>query len=353
MRGSGSHSGFHFQFQSAAVTLASDSVDNLPIKEVHNKFSCSLVSYLTMVCLLVFRSFSKKERSYSEKMAFTSYYPHPLRSTEVVAAPATLVESHKLSELSRPDSRTSALISAPTEARSHYPEQKQGFKPLFLNLTPSGPGHSSPNAPAQPPSDLQSTGDSQTLRQHHAKREAVPAEGNGSTQAQPLDGVQDRSPETPTEEMMWRMKAGLLHRSLLPKVGWAHSAKDSGYTRAVVSPPAAGPKPSQRWQSLPTQSSTSSDPETPSPQAMTQLRISESGLQLTPPPSLQDEDDEVFVVPSQAPFSLPPPSCPHPEPSSCTSANSREEFPPPPPPIEGNGAAGDKSPQLLEEASVR
>lgn len=305
-----------------------------------------------MVCLLVFRSFSKKERSYSEKMAFTSYYPHPLRSTEVVAGPATLVENHKLSELSRPDSKTSALFSAPTEARSQYPEQKQGFKPLFHNLTP-GPGHSSPNTPTQAPSDFQSAGDSQAPRQHHAKREAVPPEGNGSTQAQPLDAVQDRSPETPTEEMMWRRKAGLLHRAVPPKVMWAHSAKDSSYSRAMVSPPAAGPKPSQRWQSLPTQCSTSSDPETPSPQGMTQLRISESGLQLTPPPSLQDEDDEVFVVPSLPPFSPPPPSRPLPELSSCTSANGREEFPQPPPPVEGNGAAGDKSPRLLEEAGVR
>ncbi|XP_059699521.1 protein Shroom3 isoform X2 [Haemorhous mexicanus] len=292
------------------------------------------------------RSFSKKERSHSEKMAFTSYYPHPLRSTELVAGPATLVENHKLSELSRPESRTSAFF--PTEARSHHPDQKQGFKPLFLNLTPSGPGHSSPDTPAQAPSDLQSTGDSQAPRQHHAKREAVPPEGSGSAQAQPLDAVQDRSPEAATEEMVWRRKAGLLHRSLPPKAAWAHSAKDNGYTRAMASPPAAGPKPSQRWQSLPTQSSTSSDPETPSPQAVTQLRISESGLQLTPPPSLQDEeDDEVFV----APFS-PPPSRPLPELSSCTSANGTEEFPPPPPPAEGNGAAGDKSPLLPEEAGV-
>ncbi|XP_053796212.1 protein Shroom3 isoform X3 [Vidua chalybeata] len=299
------------------------------------------------------RSFSKKERSHSEKMAFTSYYPHPLRSTEVVTGPATLVENHKLSELSRPDSRTSAFFPAPTEARSHYPEQKQGFKPLFLNLTSSGPGHSSPNTPAQAPSDLQSTGDSQAPRQHHAKREAVPPEGSGSNQAQPLGADQDRSPETSTEEMMWRRKAGLLHRSLLPKVAWAHSAKDSGHARAMVCPPAAGPKPSQRWQSLPTQSSTSSDPETPSPQAMTQLRISESGLQLTPPPALQDEeDDEVFVAPSQPPFSPPPPSRPLPELSSCTSPNGTEEFPPPPPPAEGNGAAGDKSPRLPEEAGT-
>ncbi|KAL9852447.1 protein Shroom3 isoform 5-T8 [Geothlypis trichas] len=295
------------------------------------------------------RSFSKKERSHSEKMAFTSYYPHPLRSTELVAGPTTLVESHKLSELSRPDSRTSAFFPAPTEARSHYPEQKQGFKPSFLNLTPSGPGHSSPNTPSQAPSDLQSTGDSQAPRQHHAKREAVPSEGSGSTQGQPLDAVQDRSPETATEEMMWRRKAGLLHRSLPAKAAWAHSAKDSGYTRATVSPPAAGPKLSQRWQSLPTQSSTSSDSETPSPQTMTQLRISESGLQLTPPLPLQDEeDDEVFV----APFSPPPPSRPLPELGSCTSANGTEEFPPPAPPAEGIGAAGDKSPRLPEEAGV-
>ncbi|KAM3671777.1 protein Shroom3 [Ammospiza maritima maritima] len=295
------------------------------------------------------RSFSKKERSHSEKMAFTSYCPHPLSSTELVAGPTTLVESHKLSELSRPDSRTSAFFPAPKETRSHYPEQKQGFKPLFLNLTPSGPGHSSPNTPGQAPADLQSTGDSQAPRQHHAKRDTAPPEGSGSTQAQPLDAAQDRSPETAMEEMMWRRKAGLLHRSLPPKAAWAHSAKDSGYTRAVVSPPAAGPKPSQRWQSLPTQSSTSSDPESPSPQAVTQLRISESGLQLTPPPPLQDEeDDEVFV----APFSPPPPSRPLPELRSCTSANGTEELPPPAPPAEGNGAAGDKSPWLPEEAGV-
>lgn len=308
-----------------------------------------------MVCLLVFRSFSKKERSHSEKMAFTSYYPHPLRSTEVVTGPAVLAENHKLSELSRPDSRTSAFFPAPAEARNHYPEQKQGFKPLFLNLTPSVPGHSSSNTPAQAPSELQSAGDSQAPRQHPAKREAVPPEGSGSAQAQPLDAVQDRSPETPAEEMMWRRKAGLLHRSLPPKVAWAPSAKDSSYARAMVSPPAAGPKPSQRWQSLPTQSSTSSDPEPPSPQAMTQLHISESGLQLTPPPSLQDEeDDEVFVAPCQPPFSPPPPpSRPLPELSSCTSANGTEQFPPPPPPAEGNGAAGDKSSRFPEEASVR
>ncbi|KAM7052420.1 protein Shroom3 isoform 1-T1 [Acridotheres tristis] len=296
------------------------------------------------------RSFSKKERSFSEKTALTSCYPRPLRSTEVVTGPATLAENHKLSEPSRPDSRTSAFFPAPAEARSHYPEQKQGFKPLFLNLTPSGSGHSSPNTPAQAPSDLQSAGDSQAPRQQHAKRgEAVPPEGSGSSQAQPLDAAQDRSPESATEEVMWRRKAGPLHRSLPPKVAWAPSAKDGSYARAVLSPPAAGPKASQRWQSLPTQSSTSSDPETPSPQAVTQLRISESGLQLTPQPSLQDEeDDEVFVTP----FSPPPPSRPLPEPSSCTSAIGTEEFPPPPPPLEGHGAAGDKSPRLPEEASV-
>lgn len=314
-----------------------------------------------MVCLLVFRSFSKKERSHSEKMAFTSYYPHPRHSSEVVTGSAMLTENHKLSELSRPDSKTSAFVPSPTEARSHYPEQKQGFKPLFLNLTPSGSDQSSPNTPTQTPLDFQSAGDGQALRQHHAKRDALPPEGNGNIHAQCLDGVQDRSPETPMEEMTWRRKAGLLHRSLLPKVVWAHSVKDNSYPRAMVSPPAAGPKFFQRWQSLPTQSSTSSDPETPPPQGTTHLRISESGLQLTPPPLLQDdEDDEVFVMPAQpgvvaSPLSPPLPSRPLPELSSCTSANGTEEFPPSPPPValEGNGAAGDKSTRLTEEAKVR
>ncbi|XP_009949712.1 PREDICTED: protein Shroom3 [Leptosomus discolor] len=306
------------------------------------------------------RSFSKQERSHSEKMAFTSYYPHPHHSSEVVTGSAPLAENHKLSELSRPDSRTSAFVPSPTEARSHYAEQKQGVKPLFLNLTPSGSGQSSPNTPTQTPSDFQSAGDGQALRQHHAKRDAIPPEGNSNIQAQSLDGVQDRSPETPTEEIMWRRKAGLLHRSLPPKVVWAHSVKDNSYPRAMMSPPAAGPKLSQRWQSLLTQSSTSSDPETPSPQGTTHLRISESGLQLTPPPLLQDdEDDEVFVMPSQpgvvaSSFSPPLPSRPLPELSSCTSANGMEEFPPPPPlvALEGNGAAGDKSTRLTEEAKV-
>ncbi|XP_056345517.1 protein Shroom3 isoform X2 [Oenanthe melanoleuca] len=291
------------------------------------------------------RSFSKKERSFSEKVALTGCYPRPLRSTEVVAGPATLVENHKLSELSRPDSRTSAFFPAPAEARSHYAEQKQGFKPLFLNLTPSGSGHSSPNPPAQAGSDVQSTGDSQAPRQQHAKREAVPAEGSGGTEAQPLDAAQDRSPEAATEEMLWRRRAGLPHRSLPPRAAWAPPATDGGHARAVLSP-AAGPRPSHRWQSLPAQSSTSSEPEPPSPQGTAQLRISESGLQLTPPPQ-DEEDDEVFVTPSPAPLSRPVPEL-----SSCTSASGTQEFPPPPPPHGGHGAAGDKSPQLPEEASL-
>ncbi|XP_069711105.1 protein Shroom3 isoform X2 [Phaenicophaeus curvirostris] len=306
------------------------------------------------------RSFSKQERSHSEKMAFPTYYPHPHHSSEAVTGSTTLMDNHKLSELSRPDSRTSALVSSPTEARIHYPEQKQGFKPLFLNLILSASGQSSSSTPSQTPSDFQSAGDDQALRQHHAKRDAVPSEGNGNTQAQSSDAVQDRSPKIPTEEMMWRRKAGLLHRPFPPKVVWAHSVKDNSYPRTVASPPAAGPKFSQRWQSLPTQSSTSSDPETPSPQGTTHLRISESSLQLTPPALLQDdEDDEVFVVSSQPgviarPSSPPLPSSPLPELSTCTPANCTEEFPPPPPPavLEGNGAAGDKSTRLTEEAEV-
>ncbi|NXA54863.1 SHRM3 protein, partial [Nothocercus julius] len=279
---------------------------------------------LIMACLLVFRSVSRKERSHSEKMTSTSYYPHLQHNCDAGAGSSALTESHKVSEFSRQDSRTSAFVPSPTEARSHYPEEKQGFKPLFLDLSPSGSGQSAPNKPTQTALDLHT----------------------------------DRSPETPTEEMMWRRKAGLPHRSLPAKVTWAHSVKDGSFPRAIVSPPAAGPKLSQRWQYLPTQSSTSSDPETPSPHGINHLRISESSLQLTPPPVLQDdEDDEVFVTPSQPgvsaqPFSSPLPPHPLPELSVCTSAKGTEEFPPPPPAavLERNGAAGDKSTRLSEEA---
>ncbi|XP_035180032.1 protein Shroom3 isoform X2 [Oxyura jamaicensis] len=306
------------------------------------------------------RSFSKKERSHSEKMAFPSYYPHPLHGSEVATRSSTVTESHKTSESSRQDIRTSAFVPSPTEARSHYQEQKQGFKPMFLPLNPYASGQSSPTMPTQTPSDFLTADDGQALRQHHAKRDALPPESSGTTQEQSLDAVQDRSPESPAEEIMWRRKAGLLHRSLPAKVMWAHSVKDNGSPPAIASPPAAGPKFSQRWQSLPTQSSTSSDPETPSPQGTTHLRISESCLQLTPPPLLQDdEDDEVFVMPSQPgvippPFSPPPPPLLPPELSSCTSVNGTEEFPTPPPPaaLEGYGAAGDKSTRLPEEDKV-
>ncbi|XP_071411452.1 protein Shroom3 isoform X1 [Pithys albifrons albifrons] len=288
------------------------------------------------------RSFSKKERSHSERTAFPSYCPHRPRGSDAGAGSTTLAQNHRLSDLSRPDSRTSAFFPAPTETRSHYPEPKQGFKPLFLNLTPPASGQPSPA-----PLDLQTPGEGQALRQHHAKREALPPEGSGNAQAQPLDAAQDGSPESHTEEAAWRRKAGLGHRALPARAAWAHPGKDSSAPRAGGSPP----KLSQRWQSLPTQSSTSSDPETPSPQGTTPLWISESGLQLTPPPpSLQDEgDDEVFVTPA-----LSSPSRPLPELSSCTSANGTEEFPAPPPALalEGSGAAADKPPQLLEEPGM-
>uniref|UniRef100_A0A663FCI3 Shroom family member 3 n=1 Tax=Aquila chrysaetos chrysaetos TaxID=223781 RepID=A0A663FCI3_AQUCH len=301
--------------------------------------------------------------------------PHYRKQEQVFVTPSTTRKSGKSVSvedlLDRYDNQTVPVHvrsrSSPTADKKHQVRAnwitcagKQGSLNQGMRGDVGGQADSSPNTPTQTPSDFQSAGDGQALRQHHAKRDAVPPEGNVSIQAQCLDGVQDRSPETPAEEMMWRRKGGLLHRSLPPKVLWAHSVKDNSYPRAMVSPPAAGPKLFQRWQSLPTQSSTSSDPETPPPQGTTHLRISESGLQLTPPPLLQDdEDDEVFVMPAQpgviaSPLSPPLPSRPLPELSSCTSANGTEEFPPPPPPValEGNGAAGDKSTRLTEEAKV-
>ncbi|XP_065592798.1 protein Shroom3 [Cyrtonyx montezumae] len=303
------------------------------------------------------RSFSKKERSHSEKMTFTNYYPHPHCNSEIGTGSSTLTGNHKVSELSRQDIRTSAFVPSPTEARSHYLEQKQGFKSMFLSFINSASSQSSSSTPTQAPSDFQAAGNGQALRQHHAKHDAFPPGGSSTTQAQTSGAVQGRSPEAPAEEIMCRRKAELLQRSLPPRVTWAHSVKDNSMPHGVVPPPADGPKFSQRWQSLPTQSSTSSDPETPSPQVTSHFWISESYLQLMPPPLLQDdEDDEVFVMPSQPAVAAPafsPPLLLHPFPelSSCTSANGTEEFPLPPPPtaLEEHGTAGGKSTRLTED----
>uniref|UniRef100_A0A8C8RRI0 Shroom family member 3 n=1 Tax=Pelusios castaneus TaxID=367368 RepID=A0A8C8RRI0_9SAUR len=201
-------------------------------------------------------------------------------------------------------------------------------------------------------SDLQPAGDCLTMR-YHIKLDSVPPEGKDNIQARHLYH-EDSSPEDSTEEVMWRKKPMVPQRLLPAKVKWAHSVNDDSFPRGFMSSQVSGQKLFQRGQSLPMQSSTSSDSETPSPYRKVSLRISESGLQLTPPPGLpEDGDDEVFIKDLQsgaagtafkpAPSPLPPP--PLPELSSGAFTNDAEEFPPPPPSaaFEAGVATGNKS----------
>uniref|UniRef100_A0A674I8G1 Shroom family member 3 n=1 Tax=Terrapene triunguis TaxID=2587831 RepID=A0A674I8G1_9SAUR len=214
-----------------------------------------------------------------------------------------------------------------------------GDRPLLLNRIPSGPGQSSSSAAhsTQTPSGLQAAGDSLAMRQR-AKLDAVPPEGNDNGQARPL--YRDASsPEDSAEEAIQR-RAMLPQRHFPPKVKWAHSVNDDSFLKGSVSSQVSGQKLFQRWQSLPTQSSTSSDSETPPPSGKISLRISESGLQLTPPPGVPEEgDDEVFIKDLQpgvagtafkpSPPLPPPPPLPEWSPSAFTG--DAEIFPPPPP----------------------
>uniref|UniRef100_A0A8C4VQ45 Shroom family member 3 n=1 Tax=Gopherus evgoodei TaxID=1825980 RepID=A0A8C4VQ45_9SAUR len=162
--------------------------------------------------------------------------------------------------------------------------------------------------------------------------------GNDNGQARPLYH-NDSSPEDSAEEAMQR-KAMLPQRHLPPEVKWAHSVNYDSFPKGSVSSQVSGQKLFQRWQSLPMQSSTSSDSETPPPSGKISLRISESGLQLTPPPSMPEEgDDEVFIKDLQPgaagtafkPLPPPPPPPPLPELSPSTFTSDAEVFPPPPP----------------------
>nr|XP_032640388.1 LOW QUALITY PROTEIN: protein Shroom3 [Chelonoidis abingdonii] len=305
------------------------------------------------------RSDSSKKRSHPEKPTIPNYRPHP--PGHDLTSSSALTESHQASEPPRHINRTQRCVSSPTDLKNHSSEPKQRARPLLLNRIPSGPGQSSSSAAhsTQTPSDLQAAGDGLAMRQH-AKLDAVPPKGNDNSQAWPLYR-DDSSPEDSAEEAMQR-KAMLPQRHLPPKVIWAHSVNGDSFPKGSVSSQVSGQKLFQRWQSLATQSSTSSDSETPPPSGKISLRISESGLQLTPPLGVPEEgDDEVFIKDLQPgaagtafkPLPPPPPPPPLPELSPSTFTSDAEVFPPPPPAaFEAGGATGDKSMWLIEQAKV-
>ncbi|XP_053111522.1 protein Shroom3 isoform X2 [Hemicordylus capensis] len=272
------------------------------------------------------RSFGSKERNLMEKPAFTHYYPHPRHSNERVSSLSVLNESQKAPDLLRHLSRTSAFAPPSTDLKAHHHDSKQGTR----LITPSQSGWSSSNAANSTlaPSDSQAPGEGLVTRWQSRSN-------SSKIQAQDLDGG-DCPPKEPTEETIWRWKTTLPQRNLPPKMKWVHSVKDDSLPKSSMSPQTSGQKVFQRWQSLPSQGSSSSEPETTPGQGRLSLRISESYLQMTPPPFQREEDDDdVFFKETQpctadaAPEHSLPPLPPPLSPSAVE--NTREEFPPPPP----------------------
>ncbi|XP_074849873.1 protein Shroom3 isoform X2 [Carettochelys insculpta] len=264
-----------------------------------------------------------KKRSHPEQPTIPYYRPHPLGHD--LTRSSALNQSHQVSE---PPHRI---------GRS----QRSG---QALSNTAHSP---------RSPSDLWTAGGDLAVR-HPTKVDAAPPESKDQAQ---LLYCADSSPEDLAEEAMQR-KALLPQRPLPPKVKWAHLGNDNSIPKGLVPAQVSGQKLFPRWQTPPPQSSTSSGSETPPPYGKISLRISESGLQLTPPSGLlEDCDDEVFIKESQpraagTAFNSSPP--PPPELTPSTFMKDAEVFPPPPPlaASEACGATGDKSVRLTAEAKI-
>lgn len=264
-----------------------------------------------------------------EKPAFKHCYPQPQQSNELVGTSSVLNEGQKAPDLLRHLSRASAFTPPSTETKGHHPDPKQGAR----LVSPSRPAWSSPKTADSPPAPL----DFQAAEEGPAtKWPPGPDWDNGSKVQAPVLGSGDSPPKEPTEDASLRWKAALPQRHLPAKMKWVPSVKDDSLPKSSV--PLAGQRVFQRWQSFPSQGSSSSEPEAPSGQGKPSLRISESCLQVTPPPFPREEDDdEVFFKEMQPPatgavsqHALPAPT-PLPALSLSTAAHSREEFPPPPP----------------------
>ncbi|KAH0615778.1 hypothetical protein JD844_026253, partial [Phrynosoma platyrhinos] len=294
------------------------------------------------------RSFGCKELSETERSAFRHYHPHPHRGSEGVSSSSALNESQKTPEHPRHLSRTSAFSAPSTETKGHRFDSKQGSR----HVTPSRSGWSSPNAvnSISTPADFQVAADGLVPR----RQSRSDKDDNSNVQAQIL-GNTSSPPKEPIEDTSWRWKATVSQRHLPSKLKWI---KDNGMPRSSGPPQAPGQKVFQRWQSFPSQSSSCSEPETPSSQGRLSLRISESCLQMSPPPFHPEEgDDDVFLKEAQPRATGPasensthPLTPPLPDVGPSPVANPVEEFPPPPASIlEANQPAAQNSTSLEEE----
>lgn len=262
-----------------------------------------------------------------EKPAFARYYPHPQHSSASVSNAPPLDDGPKAPDLLKHLSRMSAFAPLQVDTNSPCSNPKQSSR-LVIPSRSGQPSTSNVGDSTPALVDSQAVGEGHEVKwQPRLDRDKVQTQvlGNGDC---PL--------KDPTEENPWRWKGAVPQRHLPTNARWVHSVKDDSLPKNSVSPQAPGQKVFQRWQSLPSQSSSSSEPETLSGQGRLSLRISESYLQMTPPPFHREEgDDDVFIQETEPRATvaeskrLSPPSPPLlPVWTSSTMANTGDEFPP-------------------------
>nr|XP_056711641.1 protein Shroom3 [Euleptes europaea] len=304
------------------------------------------------------RFWGSQERSQMEKTAFPCYYPHPRHSGGSVSNASLLNDGLKAPDLLKHLSRTSAFAPLPVDTNNPCPDPKLSSRQVI----PSRSGRSSTtNAGNSTPAlaNCQAVGEGQETRW----QPRLDRDDSGKIQGQVLDNSEGPLKDS-TEENPWRWKAAVPQRHLPTNAKWVHLAKDDGDPKNFISPQASGQKAFQRWQSLPSQSSSTSEPETLPGQGRLSLRISESYLQMTPPPFHREEDDDdVFIQETEphaaiteskhsSPLLPPPPLLP--VWSTSTMETTTVEFPPSPvATLELDKSAIDKVASLGEKASPK
>ncbi|XP_069092927.1 protein Shroom3 [Pleurodeles waltl] len=215
--------------------------------------------------------------------------------------------------------------------------------------------HTTSDYSTHPPTRLTVKGEF-LIHEQPEKTSATSSQFNMQTIPVGLQSHDVISPESLKEEKT-KKKPPPPQRPPPPKIKWAYSVNEDNLPKNPLCSSIDGHKFVPRWQSLGTQSSSSSDTETslgPSPsRGKISLRISESCLLTTPPLLHQDdEDDEVFVTETEVAATkstfehpLRPPSPPPPALllEEREFSSNLEEIPIPPPEV------GDEEVQIEEK----
>uniref|UniRef100_A0ACB8E9B6 Uncharacterized protein n=1 Tax=Sphaerodactylus townsendi TaxID=933632 RepID=A0ACB8E9B6_9SAUR len=295
-----------------------------------------------------------QERSQMEKTAFMCYYPHPQHSSESISTSSPMNNILKAPDLLKHHSRMSAFAPLPVDTNNPCFDPKQS-SPMVIHSRSGRPSTTNSGNSTPALVNCQAVGDAQETRWQPRLDRA----DSSKIQTEILDNGECLLKDS-TEEDPWKWKATVPQRHPVANAKWVHLVKDDNIPKNSVSPQISGQKVFQRWQSLPSQNSSSSEPETLPGHGGLSLHISESYLQMTPPPfNREEDDDDVFIQETEphpaiteskraSPLFPPPPQLP--EWSSVPMTATTDEFPPSPvAPLELDKSAIDKAASLGEK----